>query len=366
MRYPIPSNLTRTAKGRRNAARAGFLNIEHLRELALICGGIVVVLALPLVLRDVEQFQATSLTSAFQAGTTGEARPEHPVYSLCVLADEQSAWLRQSHSSLVHVSLADGNLLDRIPAISDRVLESAHSLDGRVHAYASLPGGSLVVIRDGEQCVEELLDIPGSDSRGLAVTADGSRVAAACGERILLWDLTISPPSRIEISANSISQKMMWCPGGDRLLVACDYGVVKMLSVDGKILWEQSHIVKRIESVAWGPWGALVAVGFSDGGDLAVLDAADGDLRWREKLDSISVNAVSFSPDGKRLATAGSDRIVSIISVENGQRLAAMSGHYDTVTALQFLSDGDRIVSASLDGTLRIWSAGARRELQKL
>lgn len=210
----VNSRVTRVAKGNGRETRAGFVGVECLRELGLLCGGIAVVLALPLVLREAQEFQtAATLTPAFQAETTGDARPSFPVYSMCVQADEQSAWLRQGHSALVRVSLAEGHLVEQIPVVSERVRVAAHSLDGRVQAYASMPGNTLVVIRDGELCIQEHHDIPSARSTGLAVTADGSQVAAACGPRMILWDLTRSPPGRTEFLVNSITQKVRWCPG---------------------------------------------------------------------------------------------------------------------------------------------------------
>ncbi|MBX3460716.1 MAG: protein kinase [Planctomycetes bacterium] len=66
------------------------------------------------------------------------------------------------------------------------------------------------------------------------------------------------------------------------------------------------------------------------------------------------VLAVAFSPDGKRLASAGADASVRIWQVETGQLLHTMWGHTDRVVALAFTKDF--VISAARDNTVRGWN----------
>jgi WD40 repeat protein len=71
-------------------------------------------------------------------------------------------------------------------------------------------------------------------------------------------------------------------------------------------------------------------------------------------LDPRSVTAVAFSPDGARVA-AGVDRAVLIFDATTGKYLRGERGHTGWVSALAFSPDGKRLLSASSDGTLRLW-----------
>jgi hypothetical protein len=66
---------------------------------------------------------------------------------------------------------------------------------------------------------------------------------------------------------------------------------------------------------------------------------------------------VSWSPDGRRLASASNDGTVKIWDPDTGQQTATILGHGDRVTAVVWSPDGQRLASAGWDRTVRIWDA---------
>src|SRR6266849_7280384 len=52
------------------------------------------------------------------------------------------------------------------------------------------------------------------------------------------------------------------------------------------------------------------------------------------------VLCVDFSPDGKRVASAGADKAIKIWDAGNGEELLALSGHNDAVLSVAFSPDG--------------------------
>ncbi|HAA48867.1 MAG TPA: hypothetical protein DCE43_04060, partial [Planctomycetaceae bacterium] len=62
------------------------------------------------------------------------------------------------------------------------------------------------------------------------------------------------------------------------------------------------------------------------------------------------VYSVRFSPNGKKLATAGGDNKARIWDAETGKELLVLTGHSSDATGLAFNSDGRRLATASLDG----------------
>ncbi len=66
-----------------------------------------------------------------------------------------------------------------------------------------------------------------------------------------------------------------------------------------------------------------------------------------------AVNGVAFAPDGARVATAGSDRVVRIWRVADGAELAQVRGFAAAVRGVEWL-DGERLVAWGSDATVRV------------
>jgi WD40 repeat protein len=68
------------------------------------------------------------------------------------------------------------------------------------------------------------------------------------------------------------------------------------------------------------------------------------------------VNAVAFSPDGKRLASASNDRTVKVWEAQTGQEVLTLKGHAGAVYSVAFSPDGKRLASASYQ-RVNVWDA---------
>ena len=68
-----------------------------------------------------------------------------------------------------------------------------------------------------------------------------------------------------------------------------------------------------------------------------------------------SVNAVTFSPDGRRLATVSDDRTARLWDMAKGALLSSPIRHENTIRAITFSPDGGLIATASDDGMVRRW-----------
>ena len=67
------------------------------------------------------------------------------------------------------------------------------------------------------------------------------------------------------------------------------------------------------------------------------------------------VNAVALTPDGQRVVSASDDGTLKVWDLESGREMRTLQGHADWVNAVALTPDGHRAVSASIDNTLKVW-----------
>jgi len=114
----------------------------------------------------------------------------------------------------------------------------------------------------------------------------------------------------------------------------------------------------------FSPDGKRIA---SAGHTVRMLDAQTGAEVWSRPRDSYASLCIAFSPDGKVLATGGQDASIRIWKAETGDELAILRGHPSYVDGLAFSPDGKEMASWGRDGQLFLWdlatSAGTRVDL---
>jgi WD40 repeat protein len=73
------------------------------------------------------------------------------------------------------------------------------------------------------------------------------------------------------------------------------------------------------------------------------------------------VRAVAYCPNGRKVATCGHDCTIKIWD-DAGVLLTTLTGHTERVVSVVWTKDGNRIISRSTDGTVRVWDPQQKME----
>lgn len=79
------------------------------------------------------------------------------------------------------------------------------------------------------------------------------------------------------------------------------------------------------------------------------------------------VYTCKFSPDGDLLATAGHDRNISLWRTwDECENFASLRGHKNAILELHWSYNGERIISASPDKTIRAWDTTRGLQVKRM
>ena len=71
----------------------------------------------------------------------------------------------------------------------------------------------------------------------------------------------------------------------------------------------------------------------------------------------VNVTGLTFSPDGRRLFTAGQDNTIKVWDTASGKELLTLSSPGGPWPRLAMSPDGHRLASADIQGHLKLWDA---------
>jgi WD40 repeat protein len=120
-------------------------------------------------------------------------------------------------------------------------------------------------------------------------------------------------------------------------------------------------VIKTLE----GHSNSVHSVSFSPDGKTLASGSWDSTIKlWnvetRTKIRTLSgssfdYHSVSFSPDGKTLVSGTSDNTIKLWNIETGKEIKTLKGHSNSVNSVSFSPDGKTLASGSLDNTIKLW-----------
>ncbi len=244
------------------------------------------------------------------------------------------------------------------------------SPDGKILASGGWNQLHSVVLWDvttGQQKAVFQRNIPnthGIDVRCLSFSSDGKTLASGQGDGIItLWDIKTGKQKTLSGVHSSHVYGMSFSPTDNQLLVSGSSGELWLWDVDKG---EHKSIYHDIFGDLKIYLPTVLGLSFSSDGKTLATTHVDRTVQlWDIETKTTKtifkghtefVHKVQFSPDGKTLVGGCWEETVLLWDVTTGEQKVTLTGHTSEIDGVAFSADGSTI--ASTDGnTVRLWDA---------
>ena len=111
----------------------------------------------------------------------------------------------------------------------------------------------------------------------------------------------------------------------------------------------------EIDFVTINKSGEWLAFGASKLGQLLVWEWQSESYILKQQGHHDSMNALVYSPDGQRIVTTADDGKIKVWDIESGFCIVTFTEHTSGITACEFAKKGNVLFTSSLDGSIRAW-----------
>lgn len=242
------------------------------------------------------------------------------------------------------------------------------SLDGSLLAVATEEGVVDLIRSSNGKRIKRLGRKRGLVIRSVAFSKDGRWLASGGTDgSIRIWNVATGGQLANLPGHSGRVTSLAFSPDGRQLLSYSSVGELRSWDIPPPKEPEELQIHREeVQSVKVSPDGTRLVTSSRDG-TVALVDFPTRRLirKYVYELPK-GDHATDFSPNGRLLAIAKPSGPILLVDSKTGAVIRTFLGHTAEAYDVRFSSDGSRLVSASADGTARIWSVQVPQAFLKI
>jgi WD40 repeat protein len=255
-------------------------------------------------------------------------------------------------------------------AASGKYVASLWMHRGEVFAAAFSPDGSQIATSSFDKTVRlwdaktfrEIAVVTGHQASVWSATfsPEGGRIVTASYDKTArIWDASTGRQISVLKGHSDEVRSARFDASGRQVVTASLDATARLWDLDkndGSVVLHQRPSVRK---AAFSPDGEMVLTASWDVAAAHVWDARSGRrlLVLRADDKGAGVTAVSFNSDGRLAVTASADGSARIWDTKTGNVTTILKGHGAPLSSAVFSPTDDRVLTASVDKTARIWDA---------
>ena len=211
----------------------------------------------------------------------------------------------------------------------------------------------------------------------IVFSPDGRLIASGKGDQVLLWETNTGHLKETLNQKGLIVSSVAFSRDGNTLASGNSDNTLLLWDMETRQLKSEiivpplePNISSRISIVVFSPDDKTLASsgGVHEDGSIYLWDVASGQLEATLKGYIWNVQSISFSPDGKTLASCSLEETIKLWDVASGQLKTILKGHTDNVYSVVFSPDGKTLASGSgsNDESIRLWDVATGQYKTKL